>query len=552
MKWWQKTILYECYPKSFYDDKGLGSGTLKGIIKKLDYLKSLGIGALWLTPVYKSPMIDNGYDVADYYQIDPKYGTMEDMEELIAEGKKRDIRIILDLVFNHSSDKCDWFLESAGSKNNPKSDWYIWADPDENGNAPTNWRALFGGSAWAWNEDRKQYYLHTFAQAQPDLNWENPEVRKALFDVANFWVAKGVGGFRIDAISYIKKPQEFKNGIPDGVDGMSDINRLTRNQEGILDFLREFKKEVREGKDIFLVGETNGVDPQELKDWVGENGVFDMVIEFTHISPEFVNGENWCKPYDWSLSELKRNLNAFQYAVNEYGWHPLYFENHDKPRSVDHFFSKDADKKKAAKVIATLLMSLRGTPFLYQGQELGMSNVAWDNINDYDDLSSHVQFDMALEEGFSESEALEGVHRSSRDNARTPMQWNDKENAGFTTGEPWLKVNDNYHEINVEKEENDPSSALNYYRQLKQLRDKHQALIDGKFRSFEDDNNDVYIYERYNKDETIRVLVNFKDYEVNIDPIYEENTKVLICSCPQHDKGILKPWEALILQVDMC
>ena len=422
MKWWQKTILYECYPKSFYDDKGLGSGTLKGIIKKLDYLKSLGIGALWLTPVYKSPMIDNGYDVADYYQIDPKYGTMEDMEELIAEGKKRDIRIILDLVFNHSSDKCDWFLESAGSKNNPKSDWYIWADPDENGNAPTNWRALFGGSAWAWNEDRKQYYLHTFAKAQPDLNWENPEVRKALFDVANFWVAKGVGGFRIDAISYIKKPQEFKNGIPDGVDGMSDINRLTRNQEGILDFLREFKKEVREGKDIFLVGETNGVDPQELKDWVGENGVFDMVIEFTHISPEFVNGENWCKPYDWSLSELKRNLNAFQNAVNEYGWHPLYFENHDKPRSVDHFFSKDADKNKAAKVIATLLMSLRGTPFLYQGQELGMSNVAWDNINDYDDLSSHVQFDMALEEGFSESEALEGVHRSSRDNARTPMQ----------------------------------------------------------------------------------------------------------------------------------
>ena len=552
MKWWQKTILYECYPKSFYDDKGLGSGTLKGIIKKLDYLKSLGIGALWLTPVYKSPMIDNGYDVADYYQIDPKYGTMEDMEELIAEGKKRDIRIILDLVFNHSSDKCDWFLESAGSKNNPKSDWYIWADPDENGNAPTNWRALFGGSAWAWNEDRKQYYLHTFAKAQPDLNWENPEVRKALFDVANFWVAKGVGGFRIDAISYIKKPQEFKNGIPDGVDGMSDINRLTRNQEGILDFLREFKKEVREGKDIFLVGETNGVDPQELKDWVGENGVFDMVIEFTHISPEFVNGENWCKPYDWSLSELKRNLNAFQNAVNEYGWHPLYFENHDKPRSVDHFFSKDADKNKAAKVIATLLMSLRGTPFLYQGQELGMSNVAWDNINDYDDLSSHVQFDMALEEGFSESEALEGVHRSSRDNARTPMQWNDKENAGFTTGEPWLKVNDNYHEINVKKEENDPSSVLNYYRQLIQLRDKHQVLIDGKFRSFEDDNNDIYIYERYNKDETIRVLVNFKDYEANIDPVYEENTKVLICSCPQHDKGILKPWEALILQVDMC
>ena len=550
MEWWKKTIIYECYPKSFFDHKDQGSGTIKGIITKLDYLKSLGVGALWLTPVYRSPMVDNGYDVADYYQIDPQYGTMEDMDELISEARKRDIRIVMDLVFNHSSDQCAWFLESKKSKDNPKSDWYVWADPDEFGRAPTNWRALFGGSAWKWCEERKQYYLHTFAVEQPDLNWENPEVRKALFDVANFWVNKGVGGFRIDAISYIKKPKEFKNGISDGFDGLSDINRICRNQEGILDFLKEFKDEVKKGKDIFLVGETNGVDPEELRKWVGEDGVFDMVIEFTHVSPEFAEGENWWKPNAWNLSGFKKNINAFQYAVNEFGWHPIYFENHDKPRSVNHYFSEYCDKKKAAKVIATLLMSLRGTPFLYQGQEIGMSNVSWDDIDEYDDLSSHVQYQTALKEGASEVEALKGVHRSSRDNARTPMQWSDEINAGFSKGNPWLKVNSNYREVNRKVEESDAGSVLNYYRCLKKLRDEHPALIDGKFKSYEDDSDDVYIYDRTDDKEKIRVMVNFKDRDVKIDPQYEENSSVLLCSLPEHETGKLKALESLILQID--
>ena len=548
MEWWKKTIVYECYPKSFYDDRSQGSGTIRGIIEKLDYLESLGIGALWLTPVYSSPMVDNGYDVADYYQIDPRYGTLEDMDDLIAEAGKHGIRIVMDLVFNHSSDQCEWFRESRQSVNHPKSDWYIWADPKEDGSAPTNWRAIFGGSAWTWCEERKQYYLHSFASAQPDLNWENPQVRRALYDAALFWADRGVGGFRIDAISYIKKPKVFTDGVPDGIDGLIDVNHVYRNMDGILDFLREFRKEVREGRDIFLVGETNSIDPSGLREWAGEDGVFDMAIEFTHTSPEFVYSEKWCEHLDWQLTDLKKNLNAFQYAVNESGWYPVYFENHDKPRCVDHYFGKDADKKQASKLMAVLLMSLRGTPFLYQGQEIGMTNVSWPEIDCYDDISSRVQYQTAITDGHTEAEALEGVHKYSRDNARTPMQWDDTDYAGFSSSSPWLPVNGNCKDINVEKEDLDPDSVLNFYRRLAMLRKEHSALIDGLFRSYENERNDVYIYERTNAEETVRILLNFSDHDVNTDQAYEENTEVLLCSCPVHERGILKPLEALVLK----
>ena len=547
MEWWKKTIVYECYPKSFYDTKNQGIGTIKGITSKLDYLKSIGIGALWLTPMYKSPNIDNGYDVTDYYQIDPQYGTMEDMDELIYEAKKRGIRIVMDLVFNHSSDQCEWFIESRKSKYNPKSDWYVWADPKDDGSEPTNWRSLFGGSAWQWCKERKQHYLHTFAKEQPDLNWENKNLKKALYDVANFWVDKGIGGFRIDAISYIKKPDIFTDGEIDGNDGMSDINRICRNQEGILDFLKEFKRNVREGKDIFLVGEANGVDPKELKNWVGKNGVFDMVIEFTHTSPEFPEQEKWCEPYKWTLKEFKRNINGYQYAVNDEGWMPIYFENHDKPRLVDHYFLKGYDKKKAAKVMAVLQMCLRGTPFVYQGQEIGMTNISFEDISYYDDISSHTQYETALSEGYSKKEALEAIHRFSRDNARTPMQWNDSEYAGFSKVKPWLTINDNYKEINVEAQEKDPTSVMSFYRKLVEVRNNHQTLIDGKFVSYEDQQDDVYIFDRVNKEETVRILLNFTDQEVTVNENYEDGMNIILSTEEDHIKGKLKPLEALIL-----
>ena len=423
-KWWQKTVVYQVYPKSFQDTTGSGQGDIPGITRRLAYLKTLGVGAVWLTPVYPSPMIDNGYDIADYTAIDPSYGTMADMEELIAEGRRCGIRIVMDLVFNHSSDQHPWFLDSKSSRDNPHADWYIWRDAKPDGSAPTNWRAIFGGSAWTWCEERQQYYLHTFAKEQPDLNWENPAVRQALYDAANFWLDKGVGGFRIDAIVYIKKPA-FIDGEPDGEDGMVGIHEMTHDTPGILDFLHEFKANVFDGHDIFTVGEANGVAPDELKDWVGENGVFSMLFEFSHMNLNFPVSEKWYEAEDWHLSKLKGALTASQRATATNGWYPIFFENHDQPRSINKFFPQDADPLLAAKAMATVLFTLRGTPFVYEGQELGYVNVAWDSIDDYNDISSHGQYELALEEGCTPEQALAAVHRFSRDNARTPMQWSN-------------------------------------------------------------------------------------------------------------------------------
>ena len=400
-KWWQNTAVYQIYPKSFNDTTGSGTGDLRGITEKLDYLKDLGAGALWLTPVYPSPMVDNGYDISDYTGINPQFGTLAGMEELIAEAKKRDMRIVMDLVYNHSSDQHPWFIESKSSRNNAKSGWYIWRDAKPDGSAPTNWRGIFGGSAWTYCAERDQYYLHTFAEAQPDLNWENPEVRAALFAAANFWLDKGVGGFRIDAITYIKKPAFFEDGTPDAADGMVSVHTMTANTPGILDFLHEFRREVFDGHDIFTVGEANGVSVAELPDWVGENGVFSMLFEFAHVLVPYEDGECWSKMVPWKLTKLKGALSASQEGVAKEGWYPIYFENHDRARSVNYFFPKGGDARLAAKALATILMTLRGTPFIYEGEELGMTNVKWDTIDAYDDISSHGQYELALKEGFS-------------------------------------------------------------------------------------------------------------------------------------------------------
>ena len=472
LKWWQKTIAYQIYPKSFSDTTGSGTGDLNGITKHLDYLKKLSVGAIWLTPIYPSPMVDNGYDISNYTEIDSAYGTMADFENLVAEADKRGIKIVMDLVYNHSSDKHSWFLESKKNKTNPKADWYIWRDAKDDGSTPTNWRSIFGGSAWTWCEERQQFYLHTFAVEQPDLNWENAEVREALYDAANFWLAKGVGGFRIDAITYIKKPAEFVDGEVDGKDNLSAIHNITVNTEGILDFLREFKEKVFAGKDIFTVGEANGVSADELGDWVGSHGVFDMLFEFSHVNLPLKNGEIWCRPTDWKLSELKQAISNSQTATKNNGWYPAF--------CVNYFFAKGADKVKAAKAMATVLLTMRGTPFIFEGQELGCSNIAWNEIEMYNDIGSRSQFDFALQEGFSKSQAIEFIKFFSRDNARTPMQWNDKKNAGFSSAEKtWLPVNENYLEVNAEVEEKNSESVLNWYRklELKMLNCLQEILI---------------------------------------------------------------------------
>lgn len=548
MKWWQNKIVYELYPNSFKDSDGDGYGDLKGITSELDHLKSLGVGAIWLTPVYVSPMGDNGYDVADYYSINPRYGTMEDMDELIEEAKKREIRIVMDLVFNHTSNECEWFKESASSRDNDKSDWYIWADPKEDGSVPNNWRGVFGGSVWTYCETRGQYYLHTFGDFQPDVNWENPKVRNALYDIANFWVNKGVGGFRLDAITYIKKPADMSDGPVDAPDNMVSVHSMTANTDGILDFLHEFKDQVQVGKDIFVVGEANGVPASELPLWVGENGVFDMIFEFSHVNVQFSGGEVWYNTKDWKLTELKKCFSDSQKATKDNGWYPVFLENHDQPRSINHFLPADADPVQGAKVLGMLMMTLRGTPFMYEGQEIGMTNIDWDNIEDYDDISSHNQFQMAKLNGLTTKQAMECVKRFSRDNSRTPMQWTDGENAGFTDGTPWLPVNKNYTTVNVAKEKMDDDSVLNWYISLKELRDTNDVIKNGIYRELMADSEDIFAYVRENNSEKLVILLNFTerllDYslpEVELD----DKAIALISNSKDTKIGVLRPFEAV-------
>lgn len=548
LKWWQKSIVYQIYPKSFQDTTGAGVGDLPGVTSHLDYLKSLGTGAIWLTPVYPSPMVDNGYDISDYCGIDPSYGTMEDMEELIAEAKKRDIRIVMDLVYNHTSDQHPWFLESKQDRTNPKADWYIWRDAKPDGSAPTNWRAIFGGSAWKWCEERQQYYLHTFAEAQPDLNWENPEVRQALFDAANFWLDKGVGGFRIDAIVYIKKP-EFKDGPVDGADGLSGIHEMTANTPGILDFLHEFRRNVFDGHDIFTVGEANGVSPQELPQWVGKDGVFSMLFEFSHLELSYPKGEIWCKRFPWKLGQLKDALSASQAATAKEGWYPIFFENHDQNRSMHRYFPEGTDPKVAAKALATVLFTLRGTPFVYEGEEIGMTNTAFPKIEDYNDISTHGQYEYAIKEGLSPEEALKAVQFQSRDNARTPMQWTRETNAGFTTGKPWLPVHKDFTNCCVEAESEDGTSVLSYYRQMNRERTEGKAsaiLLQGSYEELLHEDEHVYAFKRVLGEHAAYTVVNFTNDTVTYDSSVLEDADVLIGNYENARKGTLRPAEAVV------
>ena len=544
LAWWQKTIAYEIYPKSFNDTAAQGTGTIGGITAKLDYLASLGVGAIWITPCYKSPMVDNGYDVEDYRQIDPSFGTMADMDELIAKGNEKGVRVVMDLVFNHTSEQCAWFKESRKSRDNAYADWYIWRDARPDGSAPTNWRSIFGGSAWQWCEERQQYYLHTFAPQQPDLNWENPAVRRALIDIANFWADKGVGGFRIDAITYIKKPAEFVDGPADGEDGMYAVHAATANTPGILDFLHEFKAGVRDGRDIFLVGEANGVGADELGDWVGERGVFDMLFEFSHTKAVSCEDEVWCRPIEWKLTDLKRVLAESQANTADNGWYPVFFENHDQPRSTVNFFRCEGATAAKAKALGTVLLTLRGTPFVMQGEELGYANRVWKSLDEFDDLQTRSQYEFALSEGRTEAEALAGCNRFSRDNARTPMQWDASANAGFSAATPWLPVHDDYTQVNVEAESADPDSPLSWYRKLAALRAERDELVAGSFEELMADDEQVYAYRRQGEGGAAVVLANLSGEEASYDAALVADMKLLAGTHGSTEPGTLRPLEA--------
>ena len=546
LAWWQKTIAYEIYPKSFYDTAAQGTGTIAGITAKLDYLASLGVGAIWITPCYKSPMVDNGYDVEDYRQIDPSFGTMADMDELIERGREKGVRVVMDLVFNHTSEQCAWFQESRKSRDNAYADWYIWRDARPDGSAPTNWRSIFGGSAWAWCEERQQYYLHTFAPQQPDLNWENPDVRRALIDIANFWADKGVGGFRIDAITYIKKPAEFVDGPADGEDGMYAVHAATANTPGILDFLHEFKAGVRDGRDIFLVAEANGVGADELGDWVGERGVFDMLFEFSHTKAVSCEDEVWCRPIEWKLTDLKRVLAESQANTADNGWYPVFFENHDQPRSTVNFFRCEGSISDKAKALGTVLLTLRGTPFVMQGEELGYANRVWKSLDEFDDLQTRSQYEFALSEGRTEAEALAGCNRFSRDNARTPMQWDASADAGFSAATPWLPVHDDYTQVNVEAESADPDSPLSWYRKLAALRAERDELVAGSFEELMADDEQVYAYRRQGEGGAAVVLANLSGEEASYGAALVADMKLLAGTHGSTEPGTLRPLEAVV------
>lgn len=554
-KWWHKSVIYQIYPRSFYDTNGDGIGDIKGMIEKLDYLEFLGIDMIWICPIYPSPMDDNGYDISDYYNISDTYGSFRDFEQLVEEADRRGIKIMMDLVINHTSDEHQWFIESKKDINNPKRDWYIWKEPKADGSPPNNWRSIFGGSAWEYDEHTNQYYLHTFSKKQPDLNWENEEVRNCLYDMVNWWIEKGVSGFRVDAITFIKKGELTKDLPSVDSDGRSNISNSCLNRKGIEIFLQELKMKTFSNYDIVTVAEAPGVSPENMSSYIGETGHFDMLFEFGHVDLDLDKEGKWYEPKEWNLLELKKAINDSQELLNKAGWGALYIENHDHPRSLNKYLGNvpEENHKKAAKMLATFYFLLKGTPFIFQGQEIGMTNVRYTSIDDYDDLASIDQYHSAIAEGYSKEVALESVWRRSRDNSRTPMQWSATEQAGFTEGTPWLKVNENYKVINVKQDLEDETSIFQYYKKLIELR-KHSELseiiIYGDYEPLLQENENVLAYRRNFQGKTISVIVNFTNKEVSIEGSFEN---VYLSNYADNSKGFLtnyklRAYEAIVLQ----
>lgn len=512
--WWKEAVAYEVYPRSFMDSSGDGIGDLRGIIYKLDYLKDLGIDLIWICPMYKSPNDDNGYDICDYQDIMEDFGTMEDFDELLSEVHNRGMKLIIDLVVNHTSDEHPWFIESKSSKDNPKRHWYIWRD-GKNGMEPNNWESIFRESAWKYDDNTKQYFLHLFSRRQPDLNWENIEVRQAIYKMINWWLDKGIDGFRVDAISHIKKEKnliDIKN--PKGLKYVPSFEKHM-NVDGIHDFLEELKENTFSKYDIVTVGEANGVKAEDAGIWVGEEeGKFNLLFQFEHrdlweISPKS----------KISLVQLKKILSRWQKGVEGKGWNALYFENHDVPRVVSNLGDAKEYWYESATSLAVMYFLMQGTPFIYQGQEIGMTNIRLENLEDYKDVLNKNMYQAALDSGASHDEAMEEVYRLSRDNSRTPMQWNNKENAGFTTGTPWICVNPNYVEINVEKEEKDPKSVLNFYKKMILIKKQNEVLTYGSYDLILEDHNEIYAYTRKLDNEMMIIICNISSSEAN----YENN-----------------------------
>ena len=517
-KWWHDKVAYQIYPKSFCDTNGDGIGDLRGIISKLDYLKELGVDIIWLSPIYKSPFVDQGYDISDYYAIAEEFGTMEEFDELLAEAKKRDMYLIMDLVVNHCSDKHEWFQKALADPDGPYAD-YFYFRKGKNGNPPSNYRSYFGGNCWEPVPGSDKYYFHMFAKEQPDLNWENPKLREEIYRMINWWLDKGLAGFRIDAIINIKKDLAFPDMEPDGDDGLASCWRMVENVEGVDELLEDLKNHTFAKKDAFTVGEVFNIGVEDLPDFIGENGHFSTIFDFSaHMLSDGEHG--WYDAPPISFDAWKKAITDSQMRVQNVGFEANIIENHDEPRGVSRFLPDYAQNADGAKMRGTVSVLLRGIPFIYQGQEIGMQNARWNSVDEFDDISTKDQYRVAREAGLSDAEALAVCSVMSRDNARTPMQWKDAPQAGFTSGTPWLKVNDNYPVINVEKEEGQPDSVLHYYRKLIALRksgEYRELFTYGKFEPAYENADHVMAYYRILQGRRVLVAANFGTDTIELD-----------------------------------
>ena len=548
--WWKEAVVYQIYPRSFCDSNGDGIGDLNGITSKLDYLKELGIDVIWLSPVYKSPNDDNGYDISDYEDIMTEFGTMDDFDKMLAAAHERGIKIVMDLVVNHTSDEHPWFVESRSSKDNEKRDYYIWKE-GKDGKEPTNWGSAFSGPAWKYDEKTDMYYLHLFSVKQPDLNWENPKVRKEVFDMMTRWCEKGIDGFRMDVISLISKPE----GYPDAkVVGLYGDMGICANGPKVHDYLKEMNEKVLSKFDIMTVGETAGVTLEEAKKYANTDGSeLNMVFQFEHMDLDGGEKFKWStKPMP--LVPLKENLSKWQKGLDGVAWNSLYFCNHDQPRIVSRLGDeRDAYRELSAKCIATCLHMMQGTPYVYQGEELGMTNTVFNSVDDFRDLESVNAYRELVESGlYTDEDMFPKIAHKSRDNARTPMQWDASENAGFTTGTPWIAVNPNYKKINVADQLKREDSVFHYYQKLIRLRKENEIIVYGNYELLLPEDENIFAYTRSLDGKKLLTVCNFSKSEQKFDFSGYENAKVLISNYNRDagEDGILKPYEATVLLLE--
>ncbi|HAA7016331.1 TPA_asm: glucohydrolase [Listeria monocytogenes] len=547
--WWKKSVVYQIYPKSFNDSNGDGVGDIQGIIEKLDYLKELGVDVIWLSPVYDSPQDDNGYDIRDYQKIYEEYGDMATFDQLLQGLHDREMKLVMDLVVNHTSDEHKWFEESRKSKDNPYRDYYFWREENE----INNWGSIFSGPAWELDEKTGEYYLHLFSKKQPDLNWENPKLRQDVYNMMKFWLDKGIDGFRMDVINFISKNTDFPDGpVPDG-QIYGDAGNDFCNGPRIHEFLQEMNQEVTSKYDVMTVGEMPGASTTDAQIYTNPaNNEVDMIFTFEHMNLDSDGDNKWdLKPI--YLPDLKENMSEWQVALQENGWNSLYWNNHDQPRIVSRFGNDNRFRVRSAKMLATCLHMMKGTPYIYQGEEIGMTNVHFETLDDYRDIETLNMYKERKEQGHSHESIMQSIYTKGRDNARTPYQWDNSENAGFTTGTPWLKVNPRYTEINNEETLKNPDSIFYYYQNLIKLRKTTEIITTGNYRLLLPKDEAIFAYERYTENEKLVVLCNFTEEEqvISDENILNEIQKgsVLVNNVPNIIEGTLRPYEAIVYQI---